>query len=131
MPSFTIFKLQLSNDKQNNSYINWNYITFLHEESSVLSHKKLKIQYNINHDVLMDMTRNAFMMIYTVPYNYSVTEKDMKAFNNYWKYLRNIKNAEERDVIKPPFPLFDCNAVMEKSERRIPVTKIRECKHWM
>ena len=88
-------------------YKDWSYMTFFNVDED--SGKNDKISNDVKRDILCGMYHNSYLMKYTVPWGYTVTEQDIKAIDEWWDWPNKVKTIEElfTGSRKPPFPFYD------------------------
>jgi len=115
-----IFKLHLTKSDKHD-IAEWRFMTFFHDDKdSGTGQKSQDIPLDLKRDVLIDMLHCNFLAKYTVPYGYTVTERDIKAIDEFWKEpdVKLTKEFKElsRKKREPHFPFYNGFVALREME---------------
>jgi len=116
-------KLLTNSDKYD--IMEWHFITFFHDDVSGTEQESQNIPLDLKRDLIISMFQCSYVMKYTVPYGYTLTEQDIKGINDFWKEpdIKSPKDFNEliRNPRKPPFPFYDSLAALREIVSKIEV----------
>ena len=101
----------------NKNYMDWNFIAFFHDDEASGEIQGRQIIPNVlKRNTLLNISNYGFIVKYTIPPGYTVTEQDISAINDFWKEPEDMESFEEilANSRETPFPFYDSFAALRE-----------------